>query len=269
MHDRVTGPVMLRLDDIRIGERLRKPDPAQVSTLAASIAELGLQSPISVVASEAWPEGIRRECWDLVAGLHRLLACRELGHRTIAAVVVEMEEFDRQLWECDENLARAELSPAARARFTARRKEIYEMKHPESRAGTQRANAMHRKLNHNVGAESAPTFAADTAAKTGQAERTIQVDARRGRKIAADVLEAIEGSAHDTGVVLDHLAKLKPPEQRRLATRLSAGKPLPSPKARAASDEERQLMALRRAWQGANAAVRQRFLTIVNNGETP
>jgi len=37
------------------------------------------------------------------------------------------------------------------------------------------------------------SFAADTAAKTGQSQRAIQVDARRGSKIVPDVLDRIEG----------------------------------------------------------------------------
>jgi len=36
--------------------------------------------------------------------------------------IMRLSEVDRGLWECDENLARAELSDAARARFTARRR---------------------------------------------------------------------------------------------------------------------------------------------------
>lgn len=60
-----------------------------------------------------------------------------------------------------------------------RRKEIYEALHPEAKNG---ANQYTR-----VGEICQPSFAADAAAKTGRAERTIRQDAARGEALGEDL----------------------------------------------------------------------------------
>jgi len=76
----------------------------------------------------------------------------------------------------------AELSPADRARQTARRKAIYLELHPETAeyvAGAHGSNS----AQGNAAAKLAPAFSADTAKATGQSERTVQRDAERGEKV--------------------------------------------------------------------------------------
>lgn len=252
----------LPIDQVRIGDRLRKTDPERVRAIGESIAEIGLQTPISVAESERWEDGRKLPCFDLVTGLHRLMACRALGHQEIAATVVDLDEIDRQIWECDENLARANLTPAAEARFLARRKELYEIKHPQTRHGVAGAEAKHRGADDNL------SFASDTATKTGESERTIQRAVRRGEKIADDVLDKIEGTANDKGVVLDRLAKMEPKKQREAVKRLEQGKPLPAPKPKPKPQPETSpepdhdtvgLAALKRAWLAATEADQAAF----------
>lgn len=256
MHRMVTH-TEIPLISIRVGERLRKADPGRVAAIAASIEEIGLQTPIHVTESAEYADGERLPIYRLVAGLHRLAAVESLRHATIAAAVVDMNEVDSVLWECDENLARAELSDVARARFTAKRKLYYEIKHPETRAGALRAAGMNRSLGHDVAAKLAATsFVEDTATKTGNAARTIRRDARRGEKIAPDVLDKIEGTEHDSGVVLDQLAKLEPKEQRRAVKNLEAGKPLPTATPKQSDIEFGRLI---RAFRTASLEAQERF----------
>jgi hypothetical protein len=77
----------------------------------------------------------------------------------------------------DENLCRSELSPADRAKQTARRKAIYLELHPETVHGANQ----HTK----VGADnlSTPNFAEATAAVTGTDARTVRRDVERGEKV--------------------------------------------------------------------------------------
>jgi hypothetical protein len=69
-----------------------------------------------------------------------------------------------------------EFAPSERALFTQRRKEAYEALHPETKNGA--TGGGHNQLRQ-LG-EAAPRFTADTAARTGQSERSVQRDATRG-----------------------------------------------------------------------------------------
>src|SRR5262245_52561714 len=68
--------------------------------------------------------------------------------------------------QIDENLIRNELNVLERGELLKRRKEIYEAKHPDSKAGVRRANGMNTSLGNNVEEIISPTFASDTANKT-------------------------------------------------------------------------------------------------------
>jgi ParB-like chromosome segregation protein Spo0J len=103
-------PMMLALDEIEVGAR-RPVDPDAVSRLAKSIKDIGLQYPISVVASEGR--------FRLVAGRHRLEAFRVLNEETIPSNAVKMDDRDARMWEIAENLHRAELTVAQRAEQVA------------------------------------------------------------------------------------------------------------------------------------------------------
>jgi len=201
--------VKIPIDMIETGTRLRGADAEQVTRIAASVAEVGLLSPVTVYQRQVVRAGIAVSGWGLVSGLHRLEACRSLGHVEIEANVVTLGELDRQIAECDENLCGARLSPSERAMFTHRRKDAYEAKHPAVRhGGDRRASRQLGDLN------AADRFTADTAAKTGRSERAIQRDATRGERVAEDVLAALAGTAEDTGATLDELVAVPRAEQQ-------------------------------------------------------
>ena len=68
-----------------------------------------------------------------------------------------------------------------RALFTQRRKEAYEALHPETKAHVAQAVGMNRAIGNNVTANLAPAFTADTAARTGQSERSTSDDSASAR----------------------------------------------------------------------------------------
>jgi hypothetical protein len=80
----------------------------------------------------------------------------------------------------DENLRRAELDPAQRAKQTAQRKAIYEELHPEAAHG---ANQHTRRSGQDV-----QSFAFATSEAVGRDARTVRRDAERGEKIDPEVL---------------------------------------------------------------------------------
>lgn len=190
----------LLLVDIEAGERLRAVDPAKVSGLKASIAELGLRTPVTVAATRDGDEWHFR----LVAGAHRLEALRQLGEEYAECFVMEGDPDDAALWEIDENFARAELTDAQRAEHHVRREEILKRKGlvSKGRGGDQTAKSAVR------------SYAKQTADTLGVSERTVRQDLQRGKNITPDVLADVAGTDLDKGVVLDELARTAPDDQR-------------------------------------------------------
>jgi sulfiredoxin len=74
--------VFIKIADIYIPTAKRGPiDAEKVQSLAESIAETGLQSPILVRPD--------KERYVLVSGLHRLEACKALGEIQVKANLVQ------------------------------------------------------------------------------------------------------------------------------------------------------------------------------------
>ncbi len=110
------------LDDIRVGKRIRPLNHAAVQHLAQSIERVGLRMPISLCIVDGWvdEDGVLTTGVPLlVAGYHRLEACRLLGWNVIRAEIVIGSALDFRLWEIAENLHRYDLSPVERAEHVA------------------------------------------------------------------------------------------------------------------------------------------------------
>jgi ParB/RepB/Spo0J family partition protein len=198
------GIVTVGIDNIDIGFRLRDVDQAKVDAIKASIGEIGLRTPITV---RPLPNGK----FGLVAGAHRLTAVQQTGGLSIECIVSDSDDVDAELWEIDENLCRADLSPTDKAIFTHRRKDLYLQKHPETAHGVNQ-----HSRSRQVGDSSEPEpkrFTTATAEATGQSERAVQRDAERGERISEQALRRIRGTGLDTGVTLDKLKRLSPEQQ--------------------------------------------------------
>ncbi len=198
------------VDALNVGKRLRSIDPEKVAALQESIGRIGLQQPISVWSPDD-------DTLDLVAGRHRFEAVKKLGWGEIACVFVDMDDLDRQLWEIDENLCRADLTELERAQHTAKRAEVVKQK-KELSAKSANKSEPHRPNKGQT------AFVADTAKKTGRSKRSVEVDKSRGEKITKDVQKAITGTdIEDSGVQLDALAKAPPDEQRKAVKAVNLG----------------------------------------------
>ena len=193
----------LPIDQIFRRPDVRPLDEAVVAGLVESISSVGLINPIRVRVS-----GGR---WEVIAGSHRLAACKRLGLADIECIVAEDDDIRAELAMIDENLCRAELSPSDRARQTARRKVIYLELHPETANGSNQ----HTRLGQVV----QPNFAEATASVTGADARTVRRDAERGEKVIDEVLDMIRGTKLDTGTYLDKIKRLPPNEQVTAAKR--------------------------------------------------
>lgn len=212
--------MLVPVEKIQIGKRLRGLREATVVDLMDSINRAGLQTPISVATGiERRPGNADGISFELVAGAHRLEACRRLGWDEIEASIVQMTADERLLWEIDENLCRADLTELERGEHLAQRKAVYERLHPETKRGG------------NIGPErqfvatDTPAFADDTADKVGVTDRTVQRSIRRVAKIDEKVRDRIRDNPEiaDSGVELDALAALDPQQQLKAVALVEAG----------------------------------------------
>jgi N6-adenosine-specific RNA methylase IME4 len=192
--------VMRPVETVDASDRMRNLDENIVLALVESISLYGQESPIITFGSAADP------LVRLAAGGHRLEACRRLGI-SVLCFHKAGDELDRQLCEIDENLIRADLTPADRALFLHRRKEIYLVKFPDTANGA--VGNGRPKLRQLGEATETRRFTAATADATGQKERTIQRDVERGEKISRLALQTLRGTRHDKGVTLDQLKRLE------------------------------------------------------------
>src|SRR5215472_8523298 len=188
---------MVRLDDIEVApDRTRALRPKKVDEIAESIGARGQLQPIVVRPRRPQKGGGR---FRLVAGRHRVEAVRKLGHERIAATILDGLDADAALLaEIDENLIRADLTPAERAAHVGRRKELYEKLHPETKHGAVGRRGKSRQLG-----EANERFTKDMAKKTGQSERKVQRDVTRANKVV--VLPDVVGTSLDQGDELDAL----------------------------------------------------------------
>lgn len=198
--DLPTDIIFLRTD-------ARVLNDAAVASLVESISAVGLINPIRVRASG--------EHYELIAGAHRLEAHRRLGLVDVTCVVVTDDDLHAELAMIDENLCRADLSPADRAKQTARRKAIYLELHPET--GQGKANA--KEIQSLDVSERTPAFVDSTAAMTGRSRSAVAADVDRGAKVIDEVVDLIRGTKLDTGTYLDKLKNLSPNDQVAAAKR--------------------------------------------------
>lgn len=206
--------ISIPLDLVVAADHARPVAGAAVDILAHSMAQIGLLQPIIVVKARV-NRGAMTDGYRIVAGGHRLAAARALGWETIAAFVLDSDtgNLEAELIEIDENLCRAELTPAQRAAAIARRKQIWEALHPNS--GTTCPT-----IPRGPGMPS--QFAAETAAISGQSKKDINRHLSRASALGAD-LQAVAGTSLDKGVELDALKAIPAPERKELISRARAG----------------------------------------------
>ena len=214
--------------DIVVEGRLRAVDSDAATHLAESMAQQGQLVPIHVRTLE---EG----GFKLAAGAHRIAAAELLGWTEIEAFIIDdIPEDELVLLEIDENLYRAELIPAHKSLFFARRKEVYQRLYPETAHGGDHTSLKYKENSKwpnrplaQDGQDSsqtrAPSFVEDTAASTPWSPRTVRRYTRIGERLDPDLLEALASTpiGHRTGD-LERIADMEPEDQQELLARLKS-----------------------------------------------
>lgn len=201
---------MIAIEKIVIPEGRRRLDQSKVEELAKSIDQIGLLNPITTTTDLV-----------LIAGAHRIAACKSLGWTKIEVNMLAMgDDLIYELAEIDENLCRNELTVSKRSRAYLQRKKIYLKLHPETGHGGDRKA---RKQEPKSGSCSPPSFVADTAAKTGKSPSAI----KEAVKLAEDVAHEVDAVIASTPVE-DNASALK---------RIAAAGPEPEKQVEAAKRE--------------------------------
>jgi len=254
------------LDPAEIEMQARKRDvsDAAVESLMASITELGIVKDEIIVRRVKRSGALR-----LVAGAHRLEACRRL-ERPVPAKVFECTDAWAELMEIDDNIAGGELTILDTAVFLAHRKRIYEDIHPEAKRGYAGGKARHDQLTDNV---SVSSFAAATAEKLGVSERKVYRLLAVGTALDPKDIRLLRAAPQPVQMSdLQHIAKIGEPAERYFVCEaLGTGRARKAAEARkayrqgdmdapAADPVEEGFQGLMKAWTRAPMAARRRFL---------
>jgi ParB family transcriptional regulator, chromosome partitioning protein len=197
------------INDITVPLDRRKTSLAKVKEIANSITAIGLLHPVGLNAD-----------LRLIYGRHRLDAFTLLGRSTIPAMIHSFDDLHARLAEIDENILRKNLNAAEEAKALSNRKHIYEALHPETKQGATLKKGPKRQ---NV-ATGEPSFADDTATKTGQSKRTVERKVEVGEKLSDEVVKLIADSPiADNQSELKLLADMDESEQLEVAAGIASG----------------------------------------------
>jgi ParB-like chromosome segregation protein Spo0J len=197
--------------------RLRGVVEEFTSDITESVACLGqiIQPPT------VRPLGV--ESFELVCGLQRIEAARRMGLTSILCRIVEITDVEAEMWEIDENLIRAGLSPALEAIYVEKRLRIHEQQFGKARArGAIAANAAMGR-DSDASANLAAAFTHETARKMGTSARTVQRIVQRAAQNGRADLTRVAGTSLDRKAELDALAQLPPLTRECLIEQAEAG----------------------------------------------
>lgn len=202
--------MQIPISEVITGKRMRQI--GDVSELADSIQEIGLLNPITITKD-------RR----LIAGERRLEACRKLGWTHIQVTEVDLKELDKELAEIDENLIRSQLTELEESLQLARRKEIYEIKHPQTKQGATGRKGSGNGVKVKSSENGIMPFSEDTAAKTGKSRTVVERKAKIGKKLKQKAAKIKGTKIEDSQKDLLALAKMDEPEQDAVIEKIQSG----------------------------------------------
>ncbi len=171
---------LIDIDKVSVGSNRRPLKDQKVADLMRSIKTSGLLNPITLDQN-----------YLLIAGLHRLTACRLLGFTQIECKVVTCDADQARLAEIDENLIRNELEALERSELWLERDQILDRMGLRAKAGD---NQFTRKKGSETNSPPLKTTI-ELAQEIGYTERTFQQGKQIARDIAPEVKAAIRGTS--------------------------------------------------------------------------
>lgn len=206
--------MQIKISDIRINPGRRSTDQQNVEELVKSINAVGLMNPITVTQDNT-----------LIAGLHRLEAAKLLGWTKIECTVSDAEGIQAELAEIDENIVRAKLSRYELGEQLLRRKEIYEMLHPETRHGMRNGQT---SKDVKLASLETKSFNQDTSEKLNMSKRSVARLVQIANNTTPEAKQIIQkAGAKVTQDAALKISRLPPDQQEEAAAVLTAAPPAP------------------------------------------
>ena len=227
---------VVAIAQVQVGTNRRPLKQQKVAELMESIKANGLLNPITL-----------DQQLNLVAGLHRLTACRLLGLDQIECQIIAYEDAEHaRLAEIDENLIRSELDPLERAEMWLERDQILERLALRAKAGD---NQYSFKASEMISPPPKTTF--ELAQQVGYTERTFQ----QGKQIAKSIVPQVKAAIKNTPVAksttaLLQVARAGTPERERAEKAEKASLAARARMEQAETQRLEQLAAQARAQQG-------------------
>ena len=153
-----------------------------------------------------------------------------MGWDEIECTVCDLKGLKAELAEIDENYVRNNLSTLEYGELLLRRKEIYEVLHPETKATYEGGFFKGNQYQKSAAADSAATnltksFTRDASEKLGLAPRTVRAQMQAARDLTSEAKSVILGS--NVKVTKENtlkLSRLLPEEQVEAARLLTTGR---------------------------------------------
>ena len=232
---------IIAIDKVTIGQNRRALKDQKVSELMQSIQTNGLLNPITLDQNYA-----------LVAGLHRLTACKLLGFTEIECKVVHYDsDASARLAEIDENLIRNELEALERSELWLERDQILD------RMGLRahRGDNQYTQQGHEPNSPPLKTTL-ELAQETGYNHRTFQ----QGKQIARDIAPEVKKELRGTAIAKSTTALLTVARAGNQARKRAEQAEQAS---QAAQAKQQQVEAAQQAQVATQARVQQKELQLV------
>ena len=185
--------------------RKRKRPLKDIEALKTSIKEIGLLNPITIYRNST-----------LVAGYHRLEACKALGWKEVPVIRLEDDNLTAEQAQIDENLIRNKLTALEMAEQLMRRKEIYEIKYPERTRAAKAKQQLQQFSRSELNSERGNCFVEDVSLKIGKTGRSIRNYIQIASNIPQEIRDLIKGTTiEDRQADLLRLSRIDDKDRQR------------------------------------------------------
>ena len=202
--------IRLALDQIEVGDRMRRVSDAGVENLMLMAEDTGITTPIhcrKVGSTDV-----------LIDGAHRLALAKKLDLPDIAVLVMECRADEARAMEASNNLGAARMTPLQHVVFVASWKRDYYALHPDRKPGVFKGNRHSEKVVGDF-----MSLTKTMAEASGITERQAHRVLADGEALSPAEIALLDGSKRVTLADLLALSKADPDTRAVAVAAFAAG----------------------------------------------